>query len=467
MKILCPGGYTWKNKGDAALVLSMLTEIKRVFPNASIKLISDTPTLDTIKYNETVLPPIFGNTLETNSDNKYDSSIFNKIVNLFNRYIGWRLPKQLTILLSKLLNLIYRTLKPSELTKFYTFLIYSKIATWLLGEQCHLIFPKAKRSVASAFCEADVVIFVPGGYIIAPHPKHTHWLRHVGAIFLAHWLKKPVYLYACTIGPFHGRHNQWLAKAVLKCANGIVLRELSSEYTASLLVPNVARFLTMDVAFLLGNCPKERTNLLRNQWLLDAHHPIVGISVRDYQFPGHPEPEEQRLCYLDAVAVVAEHLVKKHNASVYFVPQVLADEINDLEVSKLIYDRILKHTNIQVIDADIDPIDLKGLYSCFDAFIGVRMHANIFALSGHVPTVAIAYEPKTAGIMETLKLDEYVLDIRKIDSNILIECVDRMMLNRESLHEHLIQVIPSAREMASKTANIIKEQLLSLDVKID
>ena len=200
MKILCPGGYTWKNKGDAALVLSMLTEIKRVFPNASIKLISDTPTLDTIKYNETVLPPIFGNTLEPNSDHKYDSSIFNKIVNLFNRYIGWRLPKQLTILLNTLLNLIYRTLKPSELTKFYTFLIYSRIATWLLGEQCHLIFPKEKRAIALAFCEADAVIFVPGGYIITPHPKHTHWLRHVGAIFLAHWLKKPVYLYACTIG---------------------------------------------------------------------------------------------------------------------------------------------------------------------------------------------------------------------------------------------------------------------------
>ena len=42
------------------------------------------------------------------------------------------------------------------------------------------------------------------------------------------------------------------------------------------------------------------------------------------------------------------------------------------------------------------------------------MHSNIFALSSGVKTIAIAYEPKSFGIMNGLGLGEYVMHMADV-----------------------------------------------------
>lgn len=463
MKLLCPGAYTWNNKGDAALVIAMLAELRRVYPGAQVTVLSDTPRLDAGKYDAAVLPPVLGGTLE------YEPARRGPFWQAFDRHLAWRTPvlaraiDGLARLTERGLRALRDAARPPQHFRarlaFYAFLSYARLAIWIFGRACHIVFPAERARVVRAFCEADAVVMVPGGYMIAPHSRHTHWLRHAAAILIARWLGKPTFLYACTLGPFHGVHNRWLAGAVLSGVDAIVLRESTSEKAASRIAPKVARILTTDVAFLLPSCPLHRTQALRHTWLDGVSGPIVGISVRDYGFPGHPDARGQKERYLNAIATAAQHLVTMHGASVFFVPQVLADETNDLDVARAVDQRISNRSSIHIVDADLSPIDLRGLYSCFDAFVGVRMHANIFALSELVPTVAIAYEPKTAGIMSFLGLDNYVLDIRTIDTSALLEKVDRMMANRIALREQLAQSTAMARSFAARSADYISERL--------
>lgn len=74
------------------------------------------------------------------------------------------------------------------------------------------------------------------------------------------------------------------------------------------------------------------------------------------------------------------------------------------------------------------------------------MHSNIFATSMKVPTVAIAYEKKTNGIMKTLNLEDYIIEINTITSEKLIKKIEVMMKNNKEIRRHLDNRIQEIRK---------------------
>ena len=65
------------------------------------------------------------------------------------------------------------------------------------------------------------------------------------------------------------------------------------------------------------------------------------------------------------------------------------------------------------------------------------MHSNIFALSECVPTLAIAYEKKTNGIMSTVGMDKYVLDINNISESQIIDKINKLIDNKNNIRKLL------------------------------
>nr|CRH06549.1 Protein of unknown function [Candidatus Magnetococcus massalia] len=102
-----------------------------------------------------------------------------------------------------------------------------------------------------------------------------------------------------------------------------------------------------------------------------------------------------------------------------FFPQVIYAEgaDDDRMVSRRIYgllDLEVK-SRVTLLEDDLDPRQLRKQIGEMDLFIGTRMHSNIFALSEGVKTLAIAYEPKTTGIMSGLHLQRYVCAMEELD----------------------------------------------------
>jgi hypothetical protein len=56
IRIFCPGGYTWVNKGDAALGLAMLQWLREIFVAPRISVMTFTPEEDARLYEV----PTFG-----------------------------------------------------------------------------------------------------------------------------------------------------------------------------------------------------------------------------------------------------------------------------------------------------------------------------------------------------------------------------------------------------------------------
>lgn len=461
MKIVCPGGYTWNNKGDAALVLAMLGELRRVAPLAEIVVVSDSPRLDATKYGVPVVAPLYGATLEYSkpSARRLQPGQWATFARqAFGRYVGWRIDQWLDAPMDVRRYGSRRELIRTywERTRFHVAMAWLYICISIAGRRSYLLVPGEKGVVLKQFCEADQAVFVPGGYFIAPHAAHTYWFRHVAALLACRWLGLPVSFYACTVGPFFDKYNYWLAFKVLNHPYQIYVRERASYDVLQRIAPRARTQLTADAGFLLPSCSPEQIEELHERLIAKDGRRKIGISVRDYRFPGHPDPVAQRQLYLEAMARTVEHVVDRLGMTAYFVPQVLADEVNDVVVSQQVIALLHSTNHVHLLNEDLDPRDLKGLYSCFDLFIGVRMHANIFALSSGVPTVAIAYEPKTEGIMQQLGLGEYAVSIRKVNPMVLIELVDRLNVDAQLVREKLVEAIPKIQREAMKTADSLQ-----------
>lgn len=455
MKIVCPGGYTWLNKGDAALVLAMLAELRRVAPAAEIVLLSDTPALDGRRYGATVLPPLYGGTLELDD---VRPGLRRRVGAALRHHIVRRVDDWLTGGGSRTSSAPLALW--GERLRFHAFLIWLFIVIGLAGRGSHRWVGGQAGRTLREFCEADFAVFVPGGYLIAPHPGHVYWFRHLAAMFAARWLKLPICFTPCSIGPFRGAYNGALAKWALNHPHRILAREQSSLETLARIAPRAQRELVPDLGFLLSTCASTTADRLRAT-LATGGRRALGISVRDYRFPDHSEPVAQRARYISAVAHAVDHAIERHGLNVCFVPQVLADAVSDLSVSREVAARVRNAEHVRVMDLDLDPRELKDLYGNFDLFMGVRMHANIFALGAGVPTVAIAYEPKTQGIMEQLGLGEFVIGIYDLDAPRLVALLDRLVERAPALRDQLAATIPLIRRDAMRTADVLREAMPS------
>jgi len=463
-RLICPGGYTWGNKGDAALALCMLGELRRHFRDAQFVVVSDSPHLDHYRLGELTVPAPFDPRIDTPAR---PATASQKLVVVFNRYIGWRISRLTRAFTQLVGSRVTSSLSATfNRVRFSLFLVHARLATALLGRRAFCAFPASTRSTVRAFCEADAAVFVPGGYLLSPQRNHVYWHRHLSGLLLAHWLRLPVVISPSSIGPFHGRLNRALARWALNKADMIIAREgISVAILREIGVTRPHIHQTADVAFLLDGCQDRLPGHLRA--LLSASDGAlkVGISVRSYSFPGHPDPAAQAERYVNSVASLVRHMIEAYGAFVYLTPQVVAGSSDS---DTLITRRVAEISDgrparLALIEDDLAPCELKALYGSMDLFVGVRMHANIFALGAGVPTLAIAYEPKTRGIMGRLGLSDFVISIREIDEASLRERFDRLFQARHEIRQKLATVLPEVRRDASRFADIIANYLTGLE----
>ena len=94
-----------------------------------------------------------------------------------------------------------------------------------------LFLSKEKKKSLNVFCDADAV-FIKGGGLLQAYGGITStysmyfWCYH---IFLAHSLKKPIYMMPNSLGPFEGPLVKHIAKKAMKYCTVISAREKLSE----------------------------------------------------------------------------------------------------------------------------------------------------------------------------------------------------------------------------------------------
>jgi colanic acid/amylovoran biosynthesis protein len=273
----------------------------------------------------------------------------------------------------------------------------------------------------------------------------------------------PLILLPQTYGPFAHRQHRDIARHVISRANVAWARDRRSFDVLGELLGDefepTKHHSGVDMAFYLES--REPAAAHSRDWIRgltsqDHATPLVGINISGLLFNAADGGQAQyglRADYRGVIHGLIGRLLKDSDCRILLVPHVVTAPEHfesDVNACLIAHDHFRARfgDRISVQPAVSDPREAKWVIAQLQWFCGTRMHATIAALSGGVPTAAIAYSGKTLGVFETCEQGERVADPRKLDTAAMVEHLWNSFLMRSVAAESLRRVIPGVIDRA-------------------
>ncbi|WP_309089155.1 polysaccharide pyruvyl transferase family protein [Domibacillus sp.] len=422
MKVTIIDAYTWYNKGDAGILIGTLNQINNFYEKEGIKdlkidIFSFTPESDEVHYKE------IKNVSEVQS-------------NLLNPYPFSKTKAGKSKAIAKLAY--------NSIIQNITFKVSKKTAAKK--------YPQIKKMF-----ESDIIIVCGGGFLGG---KKFNSLMHLHQINIAAQLGKPIFLWGTSIEPPTNKVLKRITETVINKIDHVYPREeITYKYLSGFLSSKNYTF-TPDLAFMV---PSEINAKVEDLYKSLPHNKtLIGLTVRDWHFPKSSNKKDALNNYKNSIISLIEEKSAELKASFVFIPQVIFTGDDDRIIAREIKNSLSAKCkdDFIILEDDLSPQEIKGLISKFDMFVGTRMHSNIFATGAHIPTVAIAYEAKTNGIMDMLGLSKYTVNIEEITPMKINSLVSTCFENKDSIKKHLETEIPKVQQQIEKKSTFLRRGIV-------
>lgn len=269
---------------------------------------------------------------------------------------------------------------------------------------------------------------------------------------------KPLIVLAQTFGPFERGWSRRLARLCLSRAALVTARDPVSYDLVRALVSHDRIALTSDLAFLLQPAPLEQVKECYPEMRSLVSRGFIGVSVSDlfgrsvfHSIKGRGERLQNfRRCMADLL----DHAVEHHGLPVVFVPHVTVRHSDDRAAAREVVALMRHREAVTVLEQEYTAPEIKTVIGLARAFIGCRMHALIGAVSQAVPTLALAYSPKTVDVIGGRLGYPFVVDLRDADpasaATVMAARLNALLADPEAVRKELCQavqerMVPEAR----------------------
>lgn len=322
------------------------------------------------------------------------------------------------------------------------------------------LLPHDLSDLLLAYRQADLIVGCPGNMFLTLGRFGWPFVVSAVAIFMAYLFNKPMYVMPQSIGPLRRRWERFLLGWLYSRARIVFVREHRSLHTAlKLNLPPSKLHYCPDLAFGLSTAtdPECAVNLL-SLFGYSPGIPTIGVSVINRLTQSLAEKD--LVTYYATMARALTSIVLKYRARVYFFPQVTgpSESEDDRIAAKHVVEMMQNvRDNVVVLYEPLPPASLKALYGLMDAFIATRMHSGIFALSMGVPTLFIGYLTKIRGMLESLNLEEWLIEFENIEAERLLRKFDVLWSQRHTLKKILRETIPTVAEETYQVGRLIAQ----------
>lgn len=268
--------------------------------------------------------------------------------------------------------------------------------------------------------EVDTLVIAGGGYMYSSKRAVNLSLWHsLACIRAADTRGIQTLMMPQSIGPIHKRIDAVLVDWSLRAVNPVVCRErLSGERSRrrptslkrSILIPDVAFYPLVEPSAMPEKRSDEKTvRIVAMDWRWST-------SVREEGFERYVSTlavTARRLAQAGCQVVVGGHSsLPEHNQDDLIVADQIVKEADDERVK---------------LDPNTDVAHLAMVYSETDLVVGTRLHSCIMAISVGTPAIAIAYQEKSVGVLESVGISDSVLWADRFTSDELIQLVDSQL----------------------------------------
>jgi colanic acid/amylovoran biosynthesis protein WcaK/AmsJ len=312
----------------------------------------------------------------------------------------------------------------------------------------------------SAYRDADLVISAPGN--IFHSMGLIGWIFIISAVSIAfaHLFDKPVYVMPQTLGPIKRYWERYLLKKLFDRARMIFVRDIQSlRLAGELRLPQAKVKYIPDIVFDFS----VQTDTAFAKDLLKRHgfEPDSGsIGVTAINPMLSSLDRRQLDSFYSAMARQLAQMVAKYQVRVFFFSHVTGPTPleNDAIAARDIIGRMQVEAGRAVLfDGFLLPAQLKALYGLMDIFVATRMHSGIFAISMGVPTLFVGYLQKTRGMLESLGLQEWLVEIDDFEQARFGEKLEGLWLRRDEIRRTLMELMPRLAEQTRQVGRIIAE----------
>jgi len=322
------------------------------------------------------------------------------------------------------------------------------------------------RPLLQAYLDADLVVSCAGNFLYSSGRIGLPFFLALFSIAFASWVGKPVYGLPQTLGPFQRKREARLVRAVLRRMRLVLVRDsISIAVCDSWHDPKINWRYCPDIAFSFTHDDvKEAHQLLASYGVdPDLDSPLLGVTLIDWG--GQYLRFRQQAAYERAVALALRRFLDTYGGKVIVFAQVQGPSSS--EDDRLPARRVCAQLNdlgqrVVLVDRWVPSRVLRSAYGLMDVVLGSRLHSCVFALSQFVPVVAIGYQYKTRGVMQTLGMEDWVIDIEDVTVERLCDLLGRALTEQKTVRSHLANVLPAIREQAARAGALIAEDFHTL-----
>lgn len=326
-------------------------------------------------------------------------------------------------------------------------------AVYLKGDREKIKNPNLAEAVQKCL-SADMLVYSPGGSVICDRFWWTKQLEYLLPFACSKIYGIPMVVAAPSIGPFDSwdktRWKNIIRYSLLAAAQKICVRERTSEhYLKELFKDKEADLVkvTIDSAFL-DDASDVNTTIGNDSELarfLSCYPRVIGITITDFdwhvQYAKDFELRERiKIVYADFIKEMA-----KQNIGILLIPQLFGNQ-NDAD-----FLQTFRQENTLVFSEKYDTYSQQNIIAKLYAVIGMRYHSNIFAAKAGIPFIAVAYEEKMAGFMEDWHLQRYMLSLKALSLDNLLEKTELLVRDYEEYHLKLGDLRERWRALARQT----------------
>lgn len=364
------------NKGDRAVLLAMVTMLRKQFENCKIVVSTSHPELWTEKdFSDT--------------DVSFVPSAWD-----FKRAKGpW----------FKVLQSVHK----------YTFTIL---------RECYLKNIRMGRLLANpkffkALKASDIVLSVGGHHFTTILSKDLVCSINYDAAVATSY--RPTVCFSQSFGPFEFTNpkNRLFTQRILNKCRLLMPREDNSRRELNAFGAN-GIMPTNESVITLGNVVPEFTPA-------DERAARIGIAI----YCAQRREADEREKYIQCIADFCDHAIKLGYEVSFFPMEIKGTPPDDRGMIREIIERTHDGRKVSFHDEDMTSADhIREVAKC-RVFVGHKTHSTIFALATGTPLVGIAYHPKTQEFMEQFGVGQYAIDDKKLSADILIATFDRLDAN--------------------------------------
>ncbi len=311
-------------------------------------------------------------------------------------------------------NIIEQPTKLNSRNIFYRVFYYIFVIVYMeLSLRIGISFSSRFQEYLDAVRESDIVISCPGGFL---EDSNLSYLLGLLQMHHAQIRGKKCIIAPQSIGPIKSKIGRFFLKKILSGFDHIFVREsFSYKFLIDLGVNENLITKTTDVAL--------HSSKFHSFQILKREEDLHLSTVVRWNFPHMESVDYQINNYIWTLNNYYKYLHQKYGFRTLIYDQVSVDkQFSDL----LDYDKsYLKKYKIEDFKQTISEISKAKL------FTGSRFHSCVFSMMANTPFIAIAYLPKTSGILRDLNLDSNCLDINNIKLEELIEKADYILENYE------------------------------------